>query len=94
VCTTANAETFQDGQEILAHDAVWTLGVAIRDAAGGGTAAVNAGSTLNALVSAGPVAGISGPVELGSDGNPQNKAMALVRLEPDGHYVFRGVIRP
>jgi ABC-type branched-subunit amino acid transport system substrate-binding protein len=87
-------ETFQDGQAILAHDAVWTLGVAIRDAAGDGTAVVNAGSTLNALVSADTVAGISGPVELGSDGNPQNKPMALVRLEPDGTYAFRGVVRP
>ncbi len=79
---------------MLAHDALWTLGVAIRDAAGDGTATVNAGSTLNALVSAGSVAGLSGPIELGSDGNPRNKPMALVRLEPSGTYTFIGVVRP
>lgn len=90
----AGTDDFQDGQAILAHDALWTLGVAIRDAAGDGTATVNAGSTLNALVSGGPVAGLSGPIELGSDGNPQNKPMALVELEPDGTFTFRAVVRP
>ncbi|WP_075016249.1 ABC transporter substrate-binding protein [Actinacidiphila rubida] len=90
----AGPDNFQDGQAMLAHDALWTLGVAIRDAAGDGTATVNAGSTLNALVSAGSVAGLSGPIELGSDGNPRNKPMALVRLEPSGTYTFIGVVRP
>ena len=90
----AGTDNFQDGQAMLAHDAVWTLGVAIREAAGDGTTAVNAGSTLNALVSGGSVAGLTGPVELGSDGNPQDKPMALVRLEPTGAYTFRQVVRP
>jgi ABC-type branched-subunit amino acid transport system substrate-binding protein len=90
----AGTDNFQDGQAMLAHDAVWRLGVAIRDAAGDGTAVVNTGSTLNALVSAGPVAGLTGPLDLDSDGNPQNKPMALVRLEPDGGYTFRQVVRP
>jgi hypothetical protein len=31
---------------------------------------------------------------LGPDGNPQNKPMALVRLEPDGRYTFQTVVRP
>lgn len=85
---------FQDGQGILGHDAVWTLGVAIRNAAGDGSAVVNTGSTLNALVSGTTVAGVTGPIELGSDGNPQDKPMALVHLEPDGTFAFQAVIHP
>lgn len=88
---------FQDGQAILAHDSVWTLGLAIREAAGGtagGAAPVTTGSTLNALVSMATVDGISGPVDFGPDGNPKNKAMALVRLEPTGQYTFQGLLKP
>lgn len=91
---SGSAGDFQDGQAILGHDAVWALGVAVRSAAGGGNATVDPGSTLNALVSGGPVAGVSGPTEFGSDGNPKGKAMALVELEPTGTYAFQGVVRP
>ncbi|MEV6009649.1 ABC transporter substrate-binding protein [Streptomyces sp. NPDC051976] len=88
-------DDFQDGQVILAHDALWTLGVAIRDAAGdGGTVPVTSGSTLNALLSGQPVSGVSGPIDLGPAGNPQNKPMALVKLEPNGRYTFQAVVRP
>ncbi|BBA97194.1 hypothetical protein RVR_2824 [Actinacidiphila reveromycinica] len=85
----------QDGQVILGHDAVWTLGEAIREAAGpAGTVPVTAGSTLNGLVGGNDVTGVSGPIRLGPDGNPQDKPIALVLLEPDGRYVFRQVITP
>ncbi|HEY5837158.1 ABC transporter substrate-binding protein [Streptomyces sp.] len=90
-----DGDMFEDGQVILAHDAVWTLGAAVRAAAGEtGTAPVTPGSVLSALVSLADVQGISGKIDLGSDGNPQDKAMALVQLEPDRRFVFNGVIRP
>jgi ABC-type branched-subunit amino acid transport system substrate-binding protein len=88
------AREFQDGQAILAHDAVWTLGLAVRAASGGGSAAVNPGSLLNALVSSDSVDGVSGPTQFGPDGNPKNKAMALVQLQPDGLYDFRTEVYP
>jgi ABC-type branched-subunit amino acid transport system substrate-binding protein len=85
----------QDGQVILGHDAAWTLGVAIREAAGpNGAVQVTAGSTLNGLVGGNVVTGVSGPIQLGPDGNPQHKPMALVELEPDGRYAFRQVVTP
>lgn len=91
---TSGPDPFQDGQAILGHDSVWTLGIAIRDAAGDGTTQVTTGSTLNALVSGDTVAGISGPVEFGPDGNPKNKPMALVKLQPTGEYTFQEVVKP
>lgn len=88
---------FQDVQAILAHDAVWTAGVAIRDAAGAdGKGATNAGSELRMLARLNDgetVAGISGPISLGADGNPEGKPMALVRLEPDQRYTFESIIK-
>ncbi len=85
----------QDGQVILGHDAVWTLGEAIREAAGpAGTVPVTAGSTLNGLVGGNDVTGVSGPIRLGPDGDPQDKPIALVRLETDGRYDFQQVVTP
>jgi ABC-type branched-subunit amino acid transport system substrate-binding protein len=85
----------QDGQATLGHDAVWTLGVAIHGAAGdNGVATVNAESTLSQLVTGVTASGVTGPIELDSDGNPHDKAMSLVRLEPEGRYVFEQVLRP
>jgi ABC-type branched-subunit amino acid transport system substrate-binding protein len=89
------ADQLQDGQATLGHDAVWTLGVAIRGAAGDdGAGTVNAESTLSQLVTGVTATGVTGPIELGSDGNPHDKPMALVRLEPEGRYVFEQVIKP
>ncbi|WP_338702341.1 ABC transporter substrate-binding protein [Streptomyces sp. Q6] len=91
-------KALEDGQSILGHDAVWTLGVAVRNAAGpDGKGAVNPGATLQMLLQLGgskAVAGISGPLSFGSDGNPDGKPMALVRMEPSGTYTFRQVLRP
>ncbi|MFJ9563565.1 ABC transporter substrate-binding protein [Streptomyces fuscichromogenes] len=85
----------QDGQAILGHDSVWTLGVAVHQAAGdAGSATVNAESTLSQLVTGVTASGLTGPIELDSDGNPHNKPMALVRLEPEGGYAFQQVIKP
>ncbi|MCH5672710.1 ABC transporter substrate-binding protein [Streptomyces gilvus] len=85
----------QDGQATLGHDAVWTLGVAIHQAAGDdGSASVNAESTLSQLVTGVSAAGVTGPVQLDSDGNPHNKPMALVRLTPQGRYTFEQVLMP
>lgn len=88
----------QDGQTILGHDAVWTVGVAVRNAAGpDGKGQVNPGATLQMLMQLGgseAVSGLSGPISFGSDGNPDGKPMALVRMEPSGTYTFRGVLRP
>jgi ABC-type branched-subunit amino acid transport system substrate-binding protein len=88
----------QDGQTVLGHDALWTVGVAVRNAAGpDGNGAVNPGATLQMLLQLGgskAVSGLSGPISFGSDGNPDGKPMALVRMEPSGTYTFRGVLRP
>ncbi|MER5177251.1 ABC transporter substrate-binding protein [Streptomyces sp. NPDC002896] len=88
----------QDGQIILGHDALWTVGVAVRNAAGpDGKGEVNPGATLQMLLQLGgskAVSGLSGPISFGSDGNPDDKPMALVRMEPNGTYTFRGVLRP
>jgi ABC-type branched-subunit amino acid transport system substrate-binding protein len=89
------ADDLQDGQAILGHDAVWTLGVAVHQAAGGdGSASVNAESTLSQLVTGVTASGVTGPIQLDSDGNPHNKPMALVRLDPEGRYAFQQVIKP
>jgi ABC-type branched-subunit amino acid transport system substrate-binding protein len=90
---TGGAE-FQDGQAILGHDAVWTLGLAIRNAAGPDGAPVTAGSTMNALVSLSSVEGAGGPIQFGPNGDPQNKPMSLVELTPDEKYTFQQVLRP
>lgn len=88
-------EELQDGQATLGHDAVWTLGVAIHQAAGDdGSATVNAESTLSQLVTGVTAAGVTGPIQLDSDGNPHNKPMAVVRLDPRGAYAFEQVIKP
>ncbi len=88
-------EVFEDGQAMLAHDSIWTLGVAIQNAAGSsGETPVDTGSTLNALVSSKPVNGVTGPTALGADGNPQHKLMALVKLEPNGKYDFQTPVTP
>ncbi|MEV5608540.1 ABC transporter substrate-binding protein [Streptomyces sp. NPDC052225] len=91
-------KALEDGQSILGHDAVWTLGVAVRNAAGpDGKGPVNPGATLQMLLQLSgskAVSGISGPLSFGSDGNPDGKPMALVRMEPSGTYTFRQVLRP
>ncbi|MCQ4213220.1 ABC transporter substrate-binding protein [Streptomyces longispororuber] len=94
----AVAKALEDGQSILGHDAVWTLGVAVRNAAGpDGKGPVNPGATLQMLLQLGgskAVSGLSGPIAFASDGNPDGKPMALVRMEPSGTYTFRQVLRP
>ncbi|MCD9880138.1 ABC transporter substrate-binding protein [Streptomyces guryensis] len=88
-------DELQDGQATLGHDAVWTLGVAIHQAAGDdGSATVNAESALSQLVTGVTASGVTGPIQLDSDGNPHNKPMALVRLQPEGRYDFEQVIKP
>ncbi|MFC5173165.1 ABC transporter substrate-binding protein [Streptomyces mutomycini] len=91
-------QVLQDGQVIMGHDAVWTLGVSVRNAAGpDGKGQVNTGATLQMLLQLSgraAVAGLSGPISFASDGNPDGKPMALVRMEPSGVYTFREVLRP
>ncbi|MEU1127724.1 hypothetical protein ABZ371_30120 [Streptomyces sp. NPDC005899] len=91
-------QVLQDGQVIMGHDAVWTLGVAVRNAAGpDGKGQVNTGATLQMLLQLSgrsAVSGLSGPISFASDGNPDGKPMALVRMEPSGVYTFRAVLRP
>ncbi|QNS03187.1 ABC transporter substrate-binding protein [Streptomyces xanthii] len=91
-------KALEDGQSVLGHDAVWSLGIAVRAAAGpDGKGQVNPGATLQMLLQLGgseAVSGLSGPLSFGSDGNPDGKPMALVRMEPSGTYTFRQVLRP
>lgn len=91
-------QVLQDGQIILGHDALWTLGVAVRNAAGpDGKGQVNTGATLQMLLQLSgreAVSGLSGPISFASDGNPDGKPMALVRMEPSGVYTFREVLKP
>lgn len=91
-------QVLQDGQVIMGHDAVWTLGIAIRNAAGpDGKGQVNTGATLQMLLQLSgraSVSGLSGPISFAPDGNPDRKPMALVRMEPSGVYTFRGVLTP
>lgn len=96
--TAAVNKALEDGQSILGHDAVWSLGIAVRNAAGpDGKGPVNPGATLQMLLQLGgskAVPGLSGPISFGPDGNPDGKPMALVRMEPSGTYTFRQVLRP
>lgn len=94
----AALKALQNGQVIMGHDAVWALGVAVRNAAGPeGNGQVNTGSTLQMLLQLSgrfAVSGLSGPTSFASDGNPDNKAMALVQMEPSEGYTFKRVVRP
>ncbi|MEV5595437.1 ABC transporter substrate-binding protein [Streptomyces sp. NPDC052496] len=87
-----------DGQAIMGHDALLTLGVAIRDGAGRqGTGPVTTGSTRQMLLQISgskPVYGVSGPVRFDERGDPVGKPLALVELEPDGSYAFQQVVWP
>ncbi|WP_050502283.1 ABC transporter substrate-binding protein [Streptomyces monomycini] len=87
-----------DGQAMMGHDALLTLGVAIRDGAGGqGDGPVTTGSTRQMLLQISgskPVYGVSGPIRFDDHGDPVGKPLALVELKPDGSYAFRKVVWP
>ncbi|OKH99067.1 hypothetical protein A6A06_26110 [Streptomyces sp. CB02923] len=87
-----------DGQAMMGHDALLTLGVAIRDGAGRqGNSPVSTGSTRQMLLQISgskPVYGVSGPIRFDDRGDPVGKPLALVELEPDGSYDFRKVVWP
>ncbi|MFI0259563.1 ABC transporter substrate-binding protein [Streptomyces sp. NPDC017056] len=87
-----------DGQAMMGHDALLTLGVAIRDGAGRqGSGPVTTGSTRQMLLQISgskPVYGVSGPVRFDDRGDPEGKPLALVELRPDGSYAFRKVVWP
>ncbi|MFH8409204.1 ABC transporter substrate-binding protein [Streptomyces sp. NPDC018019] len=92
------AGELSDGQAIMGHDALLTLGVAIRDGAGRqGSGPVTTGSTRQMLLQISgskPVYGVSGPIRFDDHGDPEGKPLALVELEPDGSYAFRQVVWP
>ncbi|WKX73945.1 hypothetical protein [Streptomyces sp. XD-27] len=85
---------------MMGHDAVLSLGEAIRDAAGPqGSDAVDAAGVRNMLLQVGKretLRGLSGPIAFDDRGNPRDKPMALVELrpEPERRYTYRGTVRP
>ncbi|WP_431040655.1 ABC transporter substrate-binding protein [Streptomyces sp. P1-3] len=88
------------GQAMMGHDAVLSLGEAIRDAAGPqGSDAVDAAGVRNMLLQVGKretLRGLSGPIAFDEHGNPRDKPMALVELrpEPERRYTYRETVRP
>ncbi|MFD7667648.1 ABC transporter substrate-binding protein [Streptomyces sp. NPDC059788] len=87
-----------DGQAMMGHDALLTLGVAIREGAGRqGNSPVTTGSIRQMLLQISgskPVYGVSGPIRFDDHGDPEGKPLALVELRPDGSYAFRKVVWP
>ncbi|WP_050506443.1 ABC transporter substrate-binding protein [Streptomyces rimosus] len=87
-----------DGQAIMGHDALLTLGVAIRAGADRqGSGPVTTSSTRQMLFLIGgskPVYGVSGPIRFDEHGDPEGKPLAMVELKPDGSYAFRQVVWP
>lgn len=77
---TFPGSTLDDGQAMMAHDALATAVEAIRD---GGEANL----WLN-MHGENQVAGVTGAIELDQDGNTVGKAIPILRLEPDGSKSF------
>lgn len=104
--TFGDARGLLNGQSMLGHDAMLTVGTAIRNAAGEqGTGQVDTGTVRDLLVQLnGPdaVPGVSGPIDFDDAGNPKDKPLPLVELLPQTPeqkqkrvvYAYRQVLAP
>lgn len=90
----------RSGQAMQGHDALLVLGLAVRRAAAdSGVDQVGPGSVLQMLDQVdtlGTVPGVSGPISFDDDGDPQDKPMALVEMDPrdDGAYRYVETLQP
>ncbi|WP_326596431.1 ABC transporter substrate-binding protein [Streptomyces sp. NBC_01803] len=85
--TTFPDSALDDGQAIMAHDAVLTAVEAIRSVATPEYTDITSSDVfqqITTLHDANAVAGASGWISIGPDGSPENKAIPVVRIHPDG----------
>ncbi|EST23215.1 hypothetical protein N566_25885 [Streptomycetaceae bacterium MP113-05] len=97
---TGEADLYS-GQAMLGYDATFAVGVAVRDAAGRNAdkklAPGDIRQMLGSINGITALRGVSGPVSFDRIGNPENKPLPLVSLDPAGgthHYVLKDVLRP
>ncbi|MFJ4878796.1 ABC transporter substrate-binding protein [Streptomyces sp. NPDC088745] len=92
--TGRGADQLSNGQGITGHDALFTMGVAIRTA---GRDRVEAGAVRQMMLQisgTNAVPGVSGPIRFLPRGDPQDKPLPLVEMRPSGEYTFLEVVRP
>jgi ABC-type branched-subunit amino acid transport system substrate-binding protein len=77
-----------DGEAVMAHDAVLAAVTAIRLAAGPADREVSPSEVVSALHQVGEVAGVGGWISIGPDGDPTDKAIPILQLNPDGTVTF------
>ncbi|THA24223.1 hypothetical protein E4198_05225 [Streptomyces sp. RKND-216] len=97
---TSEADLYS-GQAMLGYDATFAVGLAVRSATGENTdkelSPGDVRQMLGSINGETAVRGVSGPLSFGRYGNPENKPLPLVRLDPAGdthHYVLEDVLSP
>ncbi|GAA2403691.1 hypothetical protein GCM10010420_33730 [Streptomyces glaucosporus] len=89
-------DSHADGQAMMSHDAVLTAarGAQMADIGETGVTSEAVGRMFHLMEDSERVRGAGGSLSFGSDGNPRDKAVPVLRLDPNGIPVFVEVFSP
>jgi ABC-type branched-subunit amino acid transport system substrate-binding protein len=88
------SDDLADGHAMISHDAALTAIIAIRNNPLATTDPSTLSDALLGLRCANTIPGASGAIALAPDGNPMNKAMPIIQIQPNGFLKQEGIIWP